>query len=40
MKKEELKAIGLSDEQADKVLVLNGKAIEKQKVQQRPQKNN
>lgn len=31
MKKEELKAIGLSDEQADKVLVLNGKAIEKHK---------
>lgn len=31
MKKEELKAIGLTDEQADKVFALNGKDIEKHK---------
>ncbi len=31
MKKEELIELGLTEEQADKVLVMNGKAIEAQK---------
>ena len=31
MKKDELTALGLTDEQADKVLAINGRDIEKQK---------
>ncbi len=38
MKKDELTALGLTDEQADKVLAINGRDIEKHKRQPKTRK--